>query len=585
MRESTPLLYGKQRGGGFGFRQYPWSTWIVAGLACVASLAIISMAFVSFKDATDPYDVGRFIHITDLHIDPNYRQGSTTYSQCHRQPPIQAAKQDDDGRNTGRFGIPRAECDSPLALINATRDYLRHKWADNVDFVLWTGDSGRHDGDADMPRTFDEIVEQNRIASSAMRHAFPPSVPIVPNIGNNDVSPHNDLPAPGHKRARATFRKLATAWKGLVPEDQLNTFHYGGYFAKDVASKPGGKNGRGLTVLSLNTMYWYRANAKVGGCKAEDSPGLAQMAWIRFQIRRARERDHDLILIGHVSPSLDNYRPSCYRDYARTVTQLIPPPSLLSKSANSSSSSSSLSSSGTLPNIHAQLYGHSNVDLWSFVGQDVSIQGEQLKEEDDEGRLWWERQVDEESGRFGKLIREVWNVSKASEQDDEEEEASVVRESLWEDMDDDFVESKSLPSDFVNSLIKEFERVLMLKQRNPRLGVATISPSIIPKYMPAFRVFSYVRSPSAGRRRLPLGTLLDYDVYWANIAKHNVKTLSTSSADESKGAFFQLLYRFSSEYNLPDLSPESYLKWARKLVQSKKLRKRFRALAYLEPAR
>ncbi|KAJ2403006.1 Endopolyphosphatase [Coemansia sp. RSA 2559] len=582
MHEATPLLYDKQRGGGGGFRQYPWSTWIVAGLACVASLAIIAMAVVSFEGAAAPYDVGKFIHITDLHIDPNYRQGSTTYSQCHRlpPPPPQIAKNDDGRHSTGRFGIPRDKCDSPLALINATRDHLRRKWADKVDFVLWTGDSARHDGDADMPRSFDEIVEQNRIASAAMRHAFPPSVPIVPNIGNNDVSPHNDLPAPGHKRARKTFRMLAAAWKGLVPEDQLNTFHYGGYFAKDVASKPAGKNGRGLTVLSLNTMYWYRANAKVGGCKAEDSPGLAQMAWIRFQIRRARERDYDLILIGHVAPNLDNYRPSCYRDYARTVTQLIPPPSL-SKSANSS-----LPLSGTpLPNIHAQLYGHSNVDLWSFVGQDVSMQEVQQKDEayDEEGRLWWERQVDEESGRFGKLIREVWNVSKASGQ-----EADVLRESLWEDMDDDFTESKALPSDFVNSLIKEFERVLLLKHRNPRLGVATISPSIIPKYMPAFRVFSYVRSPSAGtRRRLPLGTLLDYDVYWANIAKHNMQQTASSSsaAKDNKGDFFQLLYRFSSEYKLPDLSPESYLKWARKLVQSKQLRKRFRALAYLEPAR
>ncbi|KAJ2544654.1 Endopolyphosphatase [Coemansia sp. RSA 1933] len=581
MHETAPLLYsGKQHRDGWWRRKYPWSTWIVVGLACVASLAIVSMAFVSFKDAASAADtpgVGKFIHITDLHIDPNYRVGSTTYSQCHRQPPpLQTTKDDDGHRSTGRFGIPRANCDSPIALINATRDHLRHKWADKVDFVIWTGDSGRHDGDAEMPRTFDEIVEGNRIASGAMRRAFPKTVPIVPNIGNNDVSPHNDLPAPGHKRARRTFRKLASVWKGLVPDDQLNTFHYGGYFAKDVVPKTSGKNGRGLTVLSLNTMYWYRANAKVGGCKAEDSPGLAQMAWIRYQIRRARERSHDLILIGHVSPSLDNYRSTCYRNYARTVTQLVPPPSLVAD--NSSLSSSSSSSSEPLPVIHAQLYGHSNVDLWSFVGQDVSMQLQnQDNSDDDEGRLWWERQVDEETGRFGKLIREVWSASEISA-----DQTSIENESsLWEDMedDDDYAISKALPSDFVNTLMKEFERVLTQKQRHPRLGVTTISPSIIPKYMPAFRVFSYARPSSTGKRqKQPSGTLLDYDVYWANIAKHNAQKTT-------KDDFFQLLYRFSTEYKLPDLSPDSYLKWARKLVQSKKLRKRFSALAYLEPAR
>ncbi|KAJ1664033.1 Endopolyphosphatase [Coemansia sp. RSA 1813] len=574
MHETTSLLYGNRHSG---FRKYPWSTWIVAGLACIASLGIIAMAFISFEDTADVSEVGKFIHITDLHIDPNYREGSTTYSQCHRLPPLRAAKDGDGHRSTGRFGIPRAKCDSSLALINATRDYLRREWADKVDFVLWTGDSGRHDGDAEIPRTFDEIIEQNRIASKAMHRAFPPNVPIVPNIGNNDVSPHNDLPAPGHKRARRTFRELAAAWKQLVPEDQLSTFLYGGYFAKDVI-KPG-DGSRGLTVLSLNTMYWYRANAKVGGCKAEDSPGLAQIAWIRYQIRRARERNHDLTLIGHVSPNLDNYRPSCYEGYARTVTQLVPPPSLAETARNSSSSSSS-SASEALPLIHAQLYGHSNVDLWSFVGQDLSMLEQRGDEEG--GRLWWERQVDEETGRFGRLIREVWDVSGIPDQTNSEEPPlfSGLNESLWEEMADDasFAESKSLPSDFVDGLLKEFERVLMLKERHPRLGVATISPSIIPKYMPAFRVFSYARSSTGGRRRLPSGTLLDYDVYWADIAKHN-------KLAPKRGEFFQLLYRFSTEYKLPDLSPESYLKWARKLVQSKNLRKRFRALAYLEPAR
>ncbi|ORX65429.1 hypothetical protein DL89DRAFT_227699, partial [Linderina pennispora] len=214
---------------------------------------------------------------------------------------------DRDGHgHTGPFGIPEAKCDSPVALVNATAEYLRANWASRLDFVIWTGDSGRHDSDAEIPRTFEEIVEQNYITADAMRYAFP-AIPVVPNIGNNDISPHNELPSPGHKRARLTYRQLSKAWHGFIPDDQMRTFRYGGYFAKDVP--------RGITVLSLNTIYWYRANAKVGGCAADDSPGLAQLAWIRYQLRRARQRNRDLILMGHVIPNRDNYRPTCYHGY------------------------------------------------------------------------------------------------------------------------------------------------------------------------------------------------------------------------------------------------------------------------------
>ncbi|KAJ1933057.1 Endopolyphosphatase, partial [Linderina macrospora] len=378
---------------------------MVLGITGLAALAIVALGFIALFDNTgdrppnsetqlNSSSVGRFLHITDLHVDPYYRTGSTTYSSCHRKPPSSSKharrhgsrslngnsddgiadaggkewkRFDRDGHDhTGIFGIPEAKCDSPVALVNATAEYLRTQWADRLDFVIWTGDSGRHDNDAEIPRTFEEIIEQNHITAGAMRYAFP-AIPVVPNIGNNDISPHNELARPGHKRARLTYRQLSKAWHGFIPDDQMRTFLYGGYFAKDVVDygdsvpdddgqlgssppkaaepthvtaagmkkpkkapkkqKPVRKP-RGITVLSLNTIYWYRANAKVGGCAADDSPGLAQLAWIRYQMRRARQRNRDLILMGHVIPNRDNYRPTCYHGYARTVTQVIPAPAL-----------------------------------------------------------------------------------------------------------------------------------------------------------------------------------------------------------------------------------------------------------------
>ncbi|KAJ1822030.1 Endopolyphosphatase [Coemansia sp. RSA 2675] len=456
--------------------------------------------------------VSRFIHITDLHVDPNYVTGATAYSQCHRRP--STAGHSDDSSLTGEFGRPNAKCDSPLSLINATSEYLRREWMGKVDFVMWTGDSGRHDNDAELPRTLDEIIEQNSIAARSMKYAFG-ATPIIPNVGNNDVSPHNELPGPGHKRARYTFQQLANAWDGLIPLDQISTFHYGGYFARDLGKK--------LTALSVNTMYWYRANAKVGGCKAKDSPGLAQLAWIRWQIRRARARGRDIIILGHVAPNLDNYRPTCYHGYARTVAQIVPPPGPDSP-----------------PLIHAQLFGHSNVDAWAFVGPDANWALPANNTVDT--RLWWEKQVDEEDGQFGDLIHGIWS---------DQQTIQSIEDRDWALMEDDHSPvGPAVPGDFVETLLREYERVVMQTPRHPRLGITTISPSVIPKLLPAFRVFHYLKREDMAWRHLRPGTLLDYDVYTADLYRHNVERPEV-------GRFYERFYRFSEEYGIGDLSVDS----------------------------
>ncbi|KAJ2463737.1 Endopolyphosphatase [Coemansia sp. RSA 2322] len=303
-------------------------------------------------------------------------------------------------------------------------------------------------------------------------------------------------------------------------------------------------------------MYWYRANAKVGGCRAEDSPGLAQLAWLRFQVNRARRRDRGLLILGHVAPSIDNYRPSCLRAYARTVGQAVPPP---------------LTSTGSSPSvvpIIAQLFGHSNINSWAFIAPTT-----ENDESAEDQRLWWERQVDDEEGRFGTLIRTLWTSNSTA--------TSAILANLddrdWESMEDDVADGHTtVPGDFVDNLLRDYEQILMQSPLPSHMGVTIISPSIVPKLLPAFRVFHYLNSPSPLWSHLPAGTLLDYDVYTANLYAHN------AGAPRNVADFFQRLYRFSDAYAINDLSLESYVKWARKLLTSRALRKRFRALTFLD---
>jgi endopolyphosphatase len=135
-----------------------------------------------------------------------------------------------------------------------------------IDFVIWTGDSARHDNDVKIPRTPTEIYALNEMLVSKMVSTFGRSnatgpetnVPVVPTIGNNDIFPHNIM-LPGPSKVTKEYVEL---WKEFIPEDQYHTFHKGAYFSQQVVPGKNGKVGAasdgGLVVISLNTMYACR---------------------------------------------------------------------------------------------------------------------------------------------------------------------------------------------------------------------------------------------------------------------------------------------------------------------------------------
>ena len=182
---------------------------------------------------------GRFLHITDLHPDPFYRAHASTDGEhaCH------------GGHGAaGVYGAETSSCDSPVALINATFDWLAAHVRDEVDFVVWTGDSARHDNDERHPRTERQITELNALAAGKMREVFgngarddAAAVPVVPTWGNNDVLPHNVFFGGPNRWTR----RFLDVWRAFVPEEQRHGFAAGGWFYVEVVPNH-------LAVFSLN---------------------------------------------------------------------------------------------------------------------------------------------------------------------------------------------------------------------------------------------------------------------------------------------------------------------------------------------
>ncbi|KAE8346576.1 hypothetical protein BDV24DRAFT_123035 [Aspergillus arachidicola] len=254
---------------------------------------------------------GRFLHITDLHPDSHYKTGRSVDEDdaCHwgKGP-------------AGYFGAEGSECDSPFTLINETFRWIEKNLKGDIDFVIWTGDSARHDNDERIPRTEEEVSAMNEIIAGKFIDTFKegssrtPSIPIVPTLGNNDFMPHNIF----NEGPNRWTKKFVDIWAKFIPEHQRHTFVEGGWFTSEVVPNK-------LAVISLNTMYFFDSNSAVDGCSAKSQPGFEHMEWLRVQLQLLRSRDMKAILIGHVPPARSGSKRSwdetCWQKYTLWVQQ------------------------------------------------------------------------------------------------------------------------------------------------------------------------------------------------------------------------------------------------------------------------
>ncbi|KAH8910509.1 Endopolyphosphatase [Coniochaeta sp. PMI_546] len=254
---------------------------------------------------------GRFLHITDLHPDEFYKVHSSTSEEdaCHR------------GKGpAGTYGAETSDCDSPLSLINATFGWIGANLKDEVDFVIWTGDSARHDSDEEIPRSPAQVLGTNRMVAEKFAETFSdPSgvgltIPVVPTLGNNDILPHNIL-LPGPNKWLKYYTDI---WRRFIPEEQRHSFEFGGWFYVEVIPNK-------LAVFSLNTLYFFDRNAGVDDCATPSEPGYKQMEWLRIQLQFLRSRGMKALLMGHVPPARTESKKlwdeTCWQKYTLWLQQ------------------------------------------------------------------------------------------------------------------------------------------------------------------------------------------------------------------------------------------------------------------------
>lgn len=405
---------------------------------------------------------GRFLHITDIHPDLYYKEGSNVDQLCHK------------GEGTsGKYGDAILGCDSPIILMAETIKWIERNLKDKIDFIIWTGDNVRHDNDRNFPRTELNIFDMNQNVSDIMYEAFknPDTsnprnllVDLIPSLGNNDVYPHN-LFAPG---PTLQTREMYKIWSPFIPQNQLHIFNRGAYFFREIIPNQ-------LAILSINTLYLFQSNPLVDNCDRKKDPGYKLFEWLGVVLKEMRARNMKVWLSGHVPPNEKNYDISCLRKYIIWTYEF-------------------------RDVIIGGLYGHMNID--HFIPLDAKAAYKSLKDlrKDKKGKAKgldfesFELDDDYDDIDFEDIEIPDFEIDIESNQFDDESEDDEVTLKQQEPM-------KILGGTprnkvgYLESLREEYYASIKKRLKSgvngERYSIAHVTASVIPTFNPGLRVWEY----------------------------------------------------------------------------------------------
>ncbi|KAK3330850.1 Metallo-dependent phosphatase-like protein [Apodospora peruviana] len=393
----------------------------------------------AFRAASPRKLHGRFLHITDLHPDSFYKPHSSTAEEdaCHR-----------GNGSAGTYGTEASDCDAPYALVNATFDWIAVNLRDQIDFIVWTGDSARHDSDEEIPRTQAQVLDSNRYVADKFANILGDAtadrglvIPVVPTFGNNDILPHNIM-MPGPNK---WLKYYTDVWRRFIPEEQRHSFEFGGWFYVEVIP------GR-LAVFSLNTLYFFDRNAGVDDCAKPSEPGYKQLEWLRIQLQFMRERGMKAILMGHVPPARTDskqlWSEPCWQKYTLWLRQF-------------------------RDVVVIGLYGHMNIDhflLQDTRDIDMALLSDPTNDAFSTREVMEDELSIESATDYLHELRDNWS--------------KLNRPPVFAGKPDDLGEDKSKKK-------KKKGKKAKKDVWGERYQLSFVSPSIVPTYFPSLRVFEY----------------------------------------------------------------------------------------------
>lgn len=155
-------------------------------------------------------ELGRFWHISDLHLDPNYTVSKDPLQVCPSagsQPVL----------NAGPWGDYL--CDSPWVLVNSSI-YAMKEIEPKPDFILWTGDDTPHVPNERLGEA--AVLAIVKRLTSLIREVFP-DTKVYAALGNHDFHPKNQFPA----ESNSIYNRVAELWRPWLSNESFALFKEG----------------------------------------------------------------------------------------------------------------------------------------------------------------------------------------------------------------------------------------------------------------------------------------------------------------------------------------------------------------------
>jgi len=233
-------------------------------------------------------------------------------------------------------------CDSSMDLISSVLGFMKSKMGDNIDFILWTGNSVPQSPNFPVANASAHETVLQRV-TEMFHHNFPYTT-VYPALGNLDVMHPNILQRGDsreekhhNKRGRnqkkswnrkhsnldtqdikTTYRHVAHLWQNWLPPTAIPTLEKGGYYTIELA----GSRIR-LVALNMNLymedimdeMKFRRTDLRgrgvllKGGRPGDPSLGavtdpdpMGQWAWLSKVMETAKKKQQNVIIFGHSPP-------------------------------------------------------------------------------------------------------------------------------------------------------------------------------------------------------------------------------------------------------------------------------------------
>ena len=227
---------------------------------------------------------GNFLHLTDMHLDPDYKVGApnkcllgSTGLGCCRKYDVAIT----GSTPAGKWGDKG--CDLPFVLFNETLSWINTKFPD-LDFVLYGGDTvGHHD----ISQSKDKNIKTMNTASSWFYKYFG-HTQFIPNQGNHDTYPIDQtLPY-----LETSIRKaIAEGWLPLIGYDNADMFTNNGFFKTRISST--------LHVISINSIDYDGHNI----FRKKTINGDNQDKWLNNSLTEIRNSGESAFILGHIFPT------------------------------------------------------------------------------------------------------------------------------------------------------------------------------------------------------------------------------------------------------------------------------------------